>query len=246
MPLSEPRAVLAPADGFCRDSRLRGADLGHGFTTRVWGDMRYARHRQAALAKAGAPEPDARMLRQVHGNRIAVLRCGDESGLPTQGDGWLTDRPGAVIGVVVADCLPIWIWERSGKAAGVFHAGWRGLDADLPGLAVAEFARTFGVKPTDLAAWVGPHAGACCYQVGPEVAQRFPREIQHLRGGKIYLDLGADARRRLVAAGLSPDAVAVSSDCTICRPSLYYSFRREGGHGPRCGQMLAFLWLGAG
>jgi len=107
------------------------------FTTRDLGDMRYARHRQEALARLGAPEPDARLMRQVHGKAISLLRRDDESGVLAQGDGWLTDRPGAVVGVVVADCVPVWMWERTGKAAGVFHAGWRGLEAGILGAAAA-------------------------------------------------------------------------------------------------------------
>jgi len=232
-------------DGFCREARLSRLRAGHGFTTRVWGDMRYARHRQTALAKAGAPQTDACLLRQVHGKAISILRRDDDSGVLTQGDGWLTDKPGAVVGVVVADCLPVWIWARSGKAAGVFHAGWRGLDAGLLGAAVAEFSRSFNIRPGDLEACVGPHAGACCYRVGDEVAGRFRQSSRRLRGGEVFLDLGAEARTQLLGAGLGTDAVAVSSDCTICRPGLFYSFRRDGGRGPRCGQMLAFLWLAA-
>jgi hypothetical protein len=232
-------------EGLLRDERLARSAGGHGFTTRAWGDMRYASHRQAVLAKAGAPEPDARLLRQVHGKGISVLRRGDESGVPMQGDGWITDRPGAVIGVVVADCLPVWIWARSGSAAGVFHAGWRGLEAGILAAAVAEFSRSFDIRPGELEARVGPHAGACCYRVGDDVADRFRKESLRRRGGEVFLDLGAEARAQLLGAGLGAEAVAVASDCTVCRPALFYSYRREGGRGPRCGQMLAFLWLAA-
>jgi YfiH family protein len=244
MPPSEAKTpARSGAEGLLRDERLARSTGGHGFTTRAWGDMRYARHRQAALAKAGAPEADARLLRQMHGKGISILRREDDSDVLTQGDGWLTDKPGAVVGVVVADCLPVWISARSGKAAGVFHAGWRGLEAGILGTAVAEFFRCFNIRPDGLEAWVGPHAGACCYRVGEDVAGRFRQSSLRLRGGEVFLDLGAEARAQLLGAGLGSDSVAVSSDCTICRPSLFYSYRREGGRGPRCGQMLAFLWL---
>jgi len=251
MPLPEAMTSAWTEDaGFIR---LNKDALRCCFTTRAWGDMRYCRRRQEALVKACAPQADARLLRQVHGKGIAILRRGapDGNALPDavrdgalpRADGWITDRPGAVVVVVVADCLPVWIWERTGKAAGVFHAGWRGLDAGLLGAGVAEFSRSFGIRPGDLEASVGPHAGACCYRVGPEVAQRFRPESRRLRGGEVFLDLGAEARAQLVGAGLGPGAVAVSPDCTICRASLFYSFRREGGRGPRAGQMLACLWL---
>jgi copper oxidase (laccase) domain-containing protein len=110
---------------------------------------------------------------------------------------------------------------------------------------VAEFFRTFNIRPGELEAAVGPHAGACCYRVGDDVAGRFRKESRRLRGGEVFLDLGAEARAQLLGAGLGTEAVGVASDCTICRPGSFYSYRREGGQGPRCGQMLAFLWLEA-
>jgi len=229
-------------DGFFRDRRLADLEAGHGLTVRSWGDMRCSRNRRSALARAGAPEPDARVLRQVHGTGISILRReGAPDGSPPHADGWITDRPGAVVAVQVADCLPIWIWHRSGRAAGVFHAGWRGLAAGLPREAVAGFGRSFGLKPMDLEASVGPHAGACCYRVGPEVARQFRLESLVRRGGDVRLDLGAEARAQLLESGLAPAAVSVAGACTICRPELFYSYRREG----RTGEMLAFLWLGA-
>lgn len=212
------------------------------------GDMRSVRNRRAVLA--GAPEPDARLLRQVHGSEIVCLRrvpCVNavpedaRHGAHPRADGWITDRPGVVLAVYVADCQPIWIWERSGKAAGVFHAGWRGLAVGLPGLAVAGLCRVFGVRPSDLQACVGPHAGACCYRVGPEVAQRFRPQSLRRCGRDIFLDMGDESRAQLEEAGIPADAVAVSLECTICRTDRFFSYRREG----RTGQMLAFLWLGA-
>ncbi|MDD5629554.1 MAG: polyphenol oxidase family protein [Elusimicrobia bacterium] len=246
MPSSELRASAAGL------RRLESGRVRCVFTTRALGDMRCARQRREALAQAGAPEPDARLLRQVHGKGLVVLQGAQTDnaspdvglgGVHPRADGWLTDRPGAAVGVVVADCLPVWVWERSGRAAGVFHAGWRGLEAGILGRAVEEFARSFGIRPGDLEASVGPHAGACCYRVGPEVAQRFRRDSLRLSGGETFLDLGAEARAQLAAAGLG--SVAVSPDCTICGAGRYFSWRREGGRGPLCGQMLACLWLEA-
>ncbi|MBI5239290.1 MAG: polyphenol oxidase family protein [Elusimicrobia bacterium] len=236
-----PRPETEP-QGFLR---IESGPVRCAFTTRALGDMRYARQRQEALALLRAPEPDARLLRQVHGKGISVLRRGDDSGVLAQGDGWLTDQPGAVVGVVVADCVPVWMWDRSGKAAGVIHAGWRGLEAGILGAAAAGFSRSFSIRACDLRAAVGPRAGACCYRVGPDVAGRFRRESLRLSGGETFLDLGAEARAQLLEAGLEPGAVAVAPDCTVCRAALFYSWRREGGRGPRCGQMLACLWLGA-
>jgi hypothetical protein len=231
--------------------------------------MRQAAPRRALLARLRAPEPEARMLAQVHGAEIIALRrpttdnvipdVGRGGALPRaahapnaipdaaqdralpRADGWITDRPGAVVAVSVADCLPIWIWHRDGRAAGVFHSGWRGLAAGLPAHAAAAFSREFGIKAEDLEAFVGPHAGACCYQVGPEVSEQFRADSLRRSGADTFLDLGAEARSQLAEAGLRPDGVRSAPECTVCSREQFYSYRREG----RVGQMLAYLWLGA-
>ena len=73
--------------------------------------------------------PAAAWLEQVHGADIqeagAVIdRC---SAGPVQADASVTDRPGAVCVVMVADCLPVLFCDEAGRAVGAAHAGWRGL-----------------------------------------------------------------------------------------------------------------------
>ena len=45
---------------------------------------------------------------------------------PLQGDGLITSEPGILLGIKIADCLPVLIVDPERRAIGVFHAGWRG------------------------------------------------------------------------------------------------------------------------
>lgn len=202
--------------------------LKHGVTTRRDGDMRSAASRRAA---AGA---EVRLLDQVHGTDIVVLRRGDAPPPPTtKADGWVTDSR-ETLGVYVADCLPLFLADRRGRAAGVFHAGWRGLADGMPARAAESFA-AFGVAPSELRAWCGAHIGPCCFRVGPEVAGRFamPQE----RDGAVFVDLAGEARLQLARAGVRD--IDLTAPCTCCRPEEYYSYRREKGGG----RLLAFIRL---
>lgn len=202
----------------------------HGVTTRRDGDMKSAEaHRAACGARV-------HLLDQVHGTDIVVLREGDAPPPPTtRADGWVTDARGATLGVYTADCMPLFLCDRSGRAAGVFHAGWRGLADGMPRRAVESFA-AFGVEPSDLRAWCGAHIGPCCFRVGPEVAARFRRPLD--RDGGLYVDLAAEARLQLADAGVRD--IDLAAPCTCCRPEEYFSFRREKGCG---GRLLAFIRL---
>ena len=197
------------------EPRLSALGVRHGVTTRELGNMKEASARRRALAAAGIAG-DALILKQVHGTAIALAAA--ETGSPAA-DGWPCARAGVTPAVYVADCLPIFLWDRGGSAVGVFHAGWRGLAAGMPRLAARAFGR-FGLEPESLAAAVGPHVGACCYRVGPDVASKFRPAMS--RDGR--LDLGEEARLQLEESGLAPAEISVSAACTACSPGRMLAF----------------------
>ena len=208
----------------------------HGVTFRALGDMKAQAARAEACRAAGVREP--LLLRQRHGTTILEGTAPSGSGEhPPSGDGWVSSQKGLTLGVFAADCLPIFIWDEDGlEAVGVFHSGWKGTAEGMPRAAVEAFSR-MGLAPRRLAAFIGPHVGACCYRVGPELEGRF-RPGSFLRGPQgLFLDLAADAAAQLLEAGVGGERIEVSPDCTSCRSDLYFSFRRE----KQDRRMLAFI-----
>jgi len=151
----------------------------------------------------------------------------------------MTDRPGTVIAIHTADCVPVLV--TSGTAALLVHAGWRGSAAGITGKAVREFVRRYGEDGAQLRAVVGPAICQDCYQVGDEVAGRFPDAVKRARDGRWQLDLKQENRRQLLAAGVPDAAAEVSGHCTRCDAALFHSYRREGRLK---GTMIAFMEVG--
>lgn len=85
----------------------------------------------------------------------------------------VTNRPGLVLGIQAADCLPILIADPAHKAVGAFHAGWRGTLARIVEKGVGTMRMYFGSDPERLLAAIGPGIGSCCYSVGAEVVNEF-------------------------------------------------------------------------
>ena len=104
-------------------------------------------------------------------------RCGNPS---LQGDGLITNRPGMVLAVRVADCLPVLIADPVRRAVGAFHAGWRGTLARIVEKGVGEFRRQFGSDPADMTAAIGPGIHRCCYQVGEDFRDKFGSQFSYL------------------------------------------------------------------
>ncbi len=195
--------------------------------------------------------------RQVHGTATHVvdLEADEPSALVAlEGDAVLAPpvraRPGGArgaVGVRVADCVPILVGcERSGAVAAI-HAGWRGVEAGVIGVALEALGRLAPAGPRVAA--IGPCIGACCFEVTAAIAEAIagaasePRVVTARYGeGKAKVDLRLAARAQLRAAGLVDEAIDDVGGCSRCArvdgAPRYHSFRRDGAAS---GRMLAVI-----
>ena len=237
------------------------AAASHLFTTRRWslGSAAPADRADAWADVATALDVDpARLARahQVHGADILIRRTGDApvATLP-DADIVVSNDPAVAIAIQAADCVPILMADRRSGAVAAAHAGWRGLAAGVPRVTVEALAREFGSRAADLVAAAGPSIGACCYEVGPEVRQRFEdagwpesktsgwffTRPQPTMGnpsmagartepqpGHWYFDSGRAACDQLESAGVPRDQIFVAKLCTASHPGALCSYRRDG------------------
>lgn len=177
------------------------------------------------LLGASAFAPDRLVtLGQVHGARVAEVQG---PGLQPESDAAVTRTRGLALAVTGADCLPI--LYVAGPAIAVAHAGWRGILAGVAEAALHAVCAAGEVPLEQAEAHLGPCIRACCYEVGPEVATRFPSQALTSYAHSVHLDLPAAVRLRLLAAGLRPERVEDIGACTACEPSRYFSHRRDRG-----------------
>jgi YfiH family protein len=177
-------------------------------------------------------------VRQVHGARVVRT---DAAGPPVEeADAVLSERPGVAACVSVADCVPLLLADPETGAVAAVHAGWRGTLAGVARAAVDALAREAGAPPSRLVAAIGPSIGPCCYEVSPDLAERFRAEIGPVvrGGGAPRVDLWASNRRVLAGAGVSLERVEILGRCTACDRSDFFSHRRDEG---RTGRQVAFI-----
>lgn len=176
------------------------------------------RNRQILADHLGLPLDAIVQGRQVHGSRVERRAAAD--GALKEADGQATDAAGLALLVLTADCLPVAVIGK--RAVAMLHVGWRGLADGILEEGVTAL-RELGDEG-ELQAAIGPGAGGCCYEVGPEVHQALGRSAT----APARIDLKAIARERLTAAGVRQ--VHDAGLCTICSdPSLFFSHRRDGG-----------------
>src|SRR5687768_13384663 len=127
---------------------------------------------EATLADALGVGLDALVrMQQVHRADVFVAK-GRPSSKP-EADIAVTDDRSIALSVRVADCVPVLLADRRTGAVAAIHAGWKGTAAGAVVVAVEALELFYLTKPGDIIAAIGPSIGPCCYQVGPDLVDRF-------------------------------------------------------------------------
>jgi len=196
-----------------------------------------------ARLSAALPSPP-RWLRQVHGAAVHVAVSDSRDDDEPVADAAITDRPGVVVAVLTADCLPVFLTSRRGQIVGVAHAGWRGLAAGVLERTVEAMRRRL-TGDDSLQAWMGPAIGQAAFEVGDDVFEAFCRDddesresfLPGARQGKWFADLYLLARIRLGRAGVHE--VGGGGLCTWSDPARFWSYRRRAEGG----RMASVIWI---
>ncbi len=187
------------------------------------------------LAHLGLSAGQVATAYQVHGNRIAVVSAADAGRAFPGTDGLITDVPGVALLLRFADCQPILLYDPVHHALGLVHAGWRGAAQGIARRAVEAMQATFGSRPRQLLAGLGPAIGPCCYEVGQDVASAMSyalsgwSRVMHPDGERWRLDLPAANEQQLVAAGVGRRQIEQARLCTSCRNDEFFSHRGDNG-----------------
>lgn len=199
---------------------------------RSLGDMsRAGGAERACYARLLGLDPEQILsMKQIHSRRIVDLASGER--LPPaerEADGLLLQGDAVAIGVTVADCVPVFLYDPRHRVSAALHSGWRGTGIVVD--AVRRMEDHYSSRPEEIEAFIGPSIGPCCYRVDAERAKLFASEygvetVRKLGDGEgCCLDL--HAANRILLRGLGLKLISESGLCTSC-DERFGSFRREG------------------
>lgn len=204
----------------------------------------------------------------VHGNHVHLVTEEDygngalHPSTLADTDALITAAPGVTLCATYADCVPLFFVDTQKKAIGLAHSGWRGTVKKIGLETVKAMQESFGSRPEDILAAVGPCICGDCYEVGEEVAAEFKKAFgkaeteqsavseqleqakSHIlrvgKEGKYQLDLRRANEAVFLEAGILPEHITISDVCTCCNPELLFSHRATKG---KRGALGAFLGL---
>lgn len=194
----------------------------------------------ARIVRRTADLPAIITLRQIHSDGVIVIPGASLPSPTTEGDAIVTAQPGIGMGIRVADCLPIYLYSRDGRCAGIAHCGWRGTVAQVARKAADTMIRRLSAAASDIGFSLGPCICHGCYAVGEDVRRQFESafpesapfftERRSDDGQPRYgLDLRAANRWLLNDAGMKEDDQL--GLCSMEAPDQLYSVRRNRATG---------------
>ncbi len=179
-------------------------------------------------------------VNQKHTDNVLIIESHKHT-TETIADAILTDQQGILIGIKVADCVPVLLYDNKKEAVGAVHAGWRGTAAGIIKNAINLMREHFESEPEDIVIAIGPSIKWCCYEVSEDVlnavkTQTGEGEYFIERDGRLCLDLPSANIAQAISLGVRVDNIWISGDCTFCHPERFFSYRynrterRQGGY----------------
>lgn len=156
--------------------------------------------------------------------------------------------------LLVADCVPVLIYDAAHHAVAVVHAGWRGAIAHIVERTIDSMHEAYETSPSDCYLFIGPSIGADSFEVSEEIAEQFRQDMSALGLSQVdevvryiqraeqptpHVDLKGYIAACVVHKGVPLKQVSVSSTDTMTTDGCY-SYRRDHG---RTGRMAMFAVL---
>ena len=193
-----------------------------------------AENRKIFFANLEIPPGRIASPRQEHTD---IVKCVDAPGEFTHCDALITGVPNLFLSIMVADCLPVLLYDPQKKISAAVHAGWRGVASGIVQKTLRCMNEEWHSLPSAIHAFVGPSAGECCYEIGQETANHFKESVLKERNRRLYLNLREGVRLQLLDEGIRPVNIEMRLECTICN-TMFHSYRRDGN---RSGRMIAVI-----
>lgn len=188
-------------------------------------------------------------LHQVHSPDVMTVTGPIPLDARPQGDALVTDRPGLLLGVLTADCVPVLLADRQAGVVGAAHAGWKGALGGVTDATIAAM-EALGADRARIAAAIGPCIGRASYEVSEAFADPFLSEDADNarffgagRPGHLMFDIAGYVAARLANAGIG--RVDMLDEDTCSQPGRFFSYRRSCLRGePGYGRQISLIGVG--
>lgn len=194
------------------------------------------KNRENIAIKMNYKSEDLVYMNQIHTANVQIV---DENSpkLIENCDAIITNKRDLPLMVMVADCIPILIYDEKKEVIAAIHAGRNSTFLKIVQITAQKMMDEFFCKTSDLKVILGPSIQKCCYEVSNEllsiVKTSFGDEFCVGRN----IDLQGINKKLLNDIGIQN--IEISQICTKCSNEEYYSYRKD----KNCGRFAGVIYL---
>lgn len=175
-----------------------------------------------ALKKYGFTIDNLRYMNQVHKNRVICVSKNSLK-LIDECDALITSEKNLPLMVMVADCIPILLYDEVSEVIAAIHAGRNSTFLNISKITAQKMIKEFNCQPKNIKAILGPSIQKCCYEVSQELANIVKTSFGEEFVSNRNIDLQGINKKQLKELGITN--IEVSSHCTKCTDDKYFSYR---------------------
>ena len=235
---------------FKLEQLLRFDNLVHDFSTKSDGNMSFEygnkreviRNRKIFLGHLGIKMDKCVAMWVEHEDRV-VIADSDLAGksmldyhFAVKADGLITNKKGLYLFLLIADCLPVIIYDPIKEVIGLVHVGWKNADINLAGKVIKKLTDLYKVKSSNLIVGFGPVARKesyikeCPVQLNDPIWKGFVHKLPNLP--KYQIDFVGLCKNQLISAGVKKGNIY---DCRIdsIKDLRFFSHYRDSKNGQK-------------
>lgn len=206
------------------------------------------RENRGRVAEAVLPGAKLLTLYQIHSDKVVTIGAETPAEPCPRADAMVTDRPGILLGILTADCVPILFADAEAGVIGAAHSGWKGSLAGVTDETIKAMLR-LGAQRERIACAIGPCIAQESYEVDDGFLERFvdadPANERFFASGKTghyQFDIEGYVAARLAAAGIG--RIECLGEDSYSQPERFFSYRRACHKGEQdYGRQISVIGL---
>lgn len=186
------------------------------------------KNRQKLALKYDYKNENLCYMNQIHSANVVVVDENSPKYIDNC-DALITKTKNLPLMVMVADCIPILMFDEVKGVIAAIHAGRNSTFLKISEITAKKMIEDFSCKIENIKVIMGPSIQKCCYEVNDElkniVEESFGKEF--VIGNNI--DLQGINKKLLENLGIKN--IEISSICTKCSNKPFFSYRKEKNTG---------------
>ena len=231
---------------FCSKKLIKFKNIRHGFFNREGGVSKgiykslncgpgskdkiknIKKNIEKVCKKIGCNKKNLILLDQVHSNIVHNVNRVTKKKL--KGDSLITGKKGIALGILTADCAPVFIYDPINNLISALHAGWKGAFKQIISKTIKKF-KIKGSNLNDLIVVIGPCISKNNYEVKKDFLNKFivkeksNKNFFNYKNNKIFFSLNDFIKKSFLDLGIKN--IEIIKKDTYILSNNFFSARRS-------------------